>query len=223
MAKVQETTSIFDLLSSIELGERVEKKGNVQYLSWANAWDLLKKHYPNAQRRVYENPLTGLNYFSDGNSAYVKVGIVIDELEHIDYLPVMDFRNNSVKLDKITSVDINKSIQRSTAKAIAMHGLGLALWKGEDIPTHVPETTPQTTPTPPDELPELNKDSEAWEQVTKYVRDNYKNGIEKIGKQLNRRYKMNAATKKLIAGIIKDAASNASEDGAEIPTENGGE
>jgi len=146
-----------------------------------------------------------LNYFTDGNTAYVKVGIIINGMEHIDYLPVMDFRNNSIRMDKVTSMDINKAIQRSTAKAIAMHGLGLALWTNEDIPTHVPETTPSTDPTPAPELTEITTKSKEWEQVTKYVADNYKNGIEKIGKQLNRRYKMSAATKKLIAAIITNA------------------
>ena len=91
---------------------------------------MLKKAYPNAQRKVYESDHTGLNFFTDGKTCYVKVGIVVNDIEHIDYLPVMDFRNKSITVDKVTSTDVNKAIQRATAKAIAMHGLGLSLWTG---------------------------------------------------------------------------------------------
>ena len=118
----------FKKLSSIEIKDLIEKKGKFSYLSWASAWSLIKEQYPTAQRIVYESEHTGLNFFSDGTTAYVKVGIVIDGIEHIDYLPIMDYRNQSIKLDKITSMDVNTAIQRSTAKAIAMHGLGLSLW-----------------------------------------------------------------------------------------------
>ena len=115
----------FEELAKVSIKDKVEKKGNFDYLSWANAWALIKLKYPNAQRNVYEDQATGLNFFTDGKTAYVKVGIVINDLEHIDYLPIMDFRNNSIRVEKITSMDVNTAIQRSTAKAVAMHGLGL--------------------------------------------------------------------------------------------------
>ena len=123
----------FKELSKISVKEKVEKKGQFNYLSWANAWSMCKEKYPDTQRKVYEDDATGLNFFSDGKTAYVKVGIIVNGIEHIDYLPVMDFRNNSIPIDKITSMDVNTTIQRSTAKAIAMHGLGLSLWIGEDV------------------------------------------------------------------------------------------
>ena len=122
-------------LSELPIKRLVEKKGGLDYLSWSNAWDMLKKIHPTAQRNIYEDLHSNLNYFNDGKSAYVKVGVVVNEIEHIDYLPVMDFRNKSIPVDKITSMDVNKAIQRATAKAIAMHGLGLSLWTGEDIPS----------------------------------------------------------------------------------------
>ena len=131
----------FKKLSAIDIKNLVEKKGKFSYLSWASAWSLIKEQHPSAQRIVYESEHTGLNYFTDGNSAYVKVGIVIDGLEHIDYLPIMDFRNNSIKIDKVSSMDVNTAIQRSTAKAIAMHGLGLSLWIGEDLNKTISQPT----------------------------------------------------------------------------------
>ncbi len=130
----------FEQLATISVKDKIEKKGNFNYLSWANAWAMIKMKYPNAQRVVYESEHTGLNFFSDGTTAYVKVGVIVNDIEHIDYLPIMDYRNKSITLDKITSMDVNTAIQRSTAKAVAMHGLGLSLWVGEDI---VQATTPQ--------------------------------------------------------------------------------
>ena len=62
-------------LSELPIKRLVEKKGGLDYLSWSNAWDMLKKVYPTAQRKVYESEHTGLNYFTDGKSAYVKVGV----------------------------------------------------------------------------------------------------------------------------------------------------
>jgi hypothetical protein len=87
--------------------EKIERKGNLDYLSWANAWHMLKTAYPNAQRKVYEHEHTGFNYFTDGRTAYVKVGIIVNDLEHIDYLPVMDFRNYALPIDKISTTDVN--------------------------------------------------------------------------------------------------------------------
>ena len=129
---MEKKRNIFKQLSAISIKNKTDKKGKFDYLSWATAWNILKSEYPYAQRKVYECQETGLNFFTDGKTAYVKVGITIYEMEHIDYLPVMDYRNNSIPIEKVTSMDVNTAIQRSTAKAIAMHGLGLSLWIGED-------------------------------------------------------------------------------------------
>ena len=134
MAKVTKPTkSVFDSLNEINVNEKTEKKGNLTYLSWAWAWSEVKKLYPTVSRTVYETP-DGMNYFHDTNTAWVKVGVTIDDIEHIDYLPIMDFRNSSIKADKVTSFDVNKAIQRSTTKALALHGLGLYIYAGEDLP-----------------------------------------------------------------------------------------
>jgi hypothetical protein len=64
----------------------------------------------------------------------VKTGVTINGLEHIEYLPVMDYRNASIIVDNVTSFDVNKAIQRSLTKAVARHGLGLYIYAGEDLP-----------------------------------------------------------------------------------------
>lgn len=195
------SNSVFKTLSAISIKDKIERKGNLDYLSWANAWSLLKTHYPNAQRKIYEHEHTGLNYFTDGTTAYVKVGIIVNDVEHIDYLPVMDFRNNAIPIGKLTSMDVNKTIQRSTAKAIAMHGLGLSLWTGEDVP-ELTTSAPASAPAPTSELEELKKDSPNWAKVVQYVESNKTIGIEVIGKQLSRKYKMSPAVKKEIANLV---------------------
>lgn len=195
------SNSVFKTLSAISIKDKIERKGNLDYLSWANAWSLLKTHYPNAQRKIYEHEHTGLNYFTDGTTAYVKVGIIVNDIEHIDYLPVMDFRNNAIPIGKLTSMDVNKTIQRSTAKAIAMHGLGLSLWTGEDVP-ELTTSAPASAPAPTSELIVLEKDSANWEKVVQYVETNKTIGIEAIVKQLSRKYKMSPAVKKEIANLV---------------------
>ena len=191
--------SVYENLSSINIKDKIETKGKMDYLSWANAWQLLKQNYPEATRVVYEDPQTGWNYFTDGRSAWVKVGIKVNDLEHIDYLPIMDFRNNAVPIDRVTATDVNKTIQRSTAKAIAMHGLGLSLWTGEDVPelvTAKKDTTEQS-------LVELKINDENWVKVMKYVADNKSLGLSKIVEQLERKYKVTSTIKKSIASAIK--------------------
>lgn len=129
--------STFEKLSKIDVGQHIEKKGKLSYLSWAWAWAEFKKVVPNGNYKVYENA-QGLNYHNDNNSAWVKVGVIADDLEHIEYLPVMDFKNKSIPLGNVTSMDVNKAIQRALTKAIARHGLGLYIYAGEDLPEAPP-------------------------------------------------------------------------------------
>ena len=125
--------SIFETLNAINVGEHIEKKNGLSYLAWAWAWAEVKKKYPTATYTIYENK-DGWNYHTDGKTAWVKTGVTIDGLEHIEYLPVMDMRNRSIPIENVTSFDVNKAIQRSLTKACARHGLGLYIYAGEDLP-----------------------------------------------------------------------------------------
>tara|TARA_R110002020_G_scaffold236346_6_gene448665 strand:- start:3358 stop:3960 length:603 start_codon:yes stop_codon:yes gene_type:complete len=199
-----EKKNVFKDLAGISIKGKVERKGKFDYLSWATAWSLIKSEFPNAQRNVYESDHTGLNFFTDGQSAYVKVGITINDLEHIDYLPVMDYRNNSIPLAKITSMDVNTAIQRSTAKAIAMHGLGLSLWTGEDTQMISQPSTPVSkNPVPTKTIVELNIGDTNWEKVLKYIASNKDIGLPKIIKNLETKYKIKALVKKELSKHIK--------------------
>lgn len=128
-----ENKSIFDTLNEINVNGHTEKKNGLTYLSWAWAWAEVKKAFPEANYKIYENE-QGWNYFTDGKTCWVKTGVSILGQEHIEYLPVMDFRNKSIPADAITSFDVNKAIQRSLTKACARHGLGLYIYAGEDLP-----------------------------------------------------------------------------------------
>jgi hypothetical protein len=123
----------FTELNSINVGDKIEKKNNLSYLSWAWAWAELKKKFPEATYTIYENS-QGWCYHTDGKTCWVKTGVTVNGIEHIEYLPVMDFKNKSIPLENVTSYDVNKAIQRSLTKAVARHGLGLYIYAGEDLP-----------------------------------------------------------------------------------------
>lgn len=134
----EKVKSVFETLNSIDLTKYVEKKGNLSYVSWAYAWGKVKEYYPDATYKIYETP-DGMIYHTDGRTAWVKTGVTINGIENIEYLPVMDNRNASITLDRITSRVVNDSIQRSLTKACARHGLGLYIYAGEDLPEVVAE------------------------------------------------------------------------------------
>lgn len=137
----QNEKSIFETLNEINVSGKTEKKNGLTYLSWAYAWAEVKKFYSSAQYKVYERDTQWgpVNYFTDGRTCWVKVGVTIEGLEYIEMLPVMDYRNKSIALDKVTSCDVNKTIQRAITKAIARHGLGLLyVYAGEDYPDTAP-------------------------------------------------------------------------------------
>lgn len=182
----------FKKLSGIDISDKVDQKKNLTYLSWAHAWGIANTECESVSRTIYEDPVSGLPYFTDGKTCYVKVGVTVDGHENIDYLPVMDFRNDAIPLEKVTMVDVNKSIQRSTAKAIAMHGLGLKLWTKEDIMN--PQTPIQKEQPAPETKPEgktkLVYNSANWKKVAKYVATNKALGIDMLVSQLSTKYEI---------------------------------
>lgn len=142
-------SSVFEILSKVNVNGHTEKKNGLTYLSWAWAWAEVKKAFPDASYTIYENA-NGWNYHTDGRTAWVKTGVTIEGLEHIEYLPVMDFKNRSIPADQLTSFDVNKAIQRSLTKAVARHGLGLYIYAGEDLPEG------EEAPASPKETAEIN-------------------------------------------------------------------
>lgn len=143
---IETKENYFKELNKIEC--KTEKKKNLTYISWADAWAEVKKQYPDSNYMIYENsewfPFWESKFWID-----CKVGVTINWVEHIIRLPVMDWANKAMKLDTYsyktkywektcewaTQFDINKTIMRAFAKAIAMHGVWLYVFRWEDLPT----------------------------------------------------------------------------------------
>lgn len=154
-ATADERRSIyFDTLYSLDMNDKVEKRENLSYLSWANAWAEFKRAYPSATYRIVKDPITNLPYFADERTGImVYTEVTVDEITHEMWLPVMNTSNKAMKLEAYTykvydkfkkeyvertveaasMFDINKTIMRCLVKNLAMFGLGLYIYAGEDI------------------------------------------------------------------------------------------
>jgi hypothetical protein len=130
--------NIFKDLYKINVDRYVMTKGGgnfkAKYISWPDAWALLKLDHPDASWQAYENPTSGMPYFvsPDGCGAMVKVGVTVNDVEMVCWQPIMDKRLNGMKLQAITSRDISDTIARALVKAIGLHGLGLQLWSKQE-------------------------------------------------------------------------------------------
>jgi len=201
-----QSKTVFDTLNAINVNDRTETKNKLTYLSWAWAWQTVKENYPTATYTIYENE-GGMFYHSDGKSAWVKTGVTIEGIEHIEYLPVMDFRNASIQIDKINSTDVNKSIQRSLTKAIARHGLGLYVYAGEDLPQNEVVALAEEKAKAEKErkaaaLLTLKKGDKNWDNIINYVKDNKSQGVDKLITMVGRKYKITATVIREITEIV---------------------
>jgi|TARA_R110000744_G_scaffold67288_1_gene137210 hypothetical protein len=192
------TQTTFEKLSAINVNTKTAKKGGLNYLSWAWSWSEVKKACPDANYTIYEN-LDGLFYHNDGKTAWVKTGVTIEGVEHIEYLPIMNFSNKSVNLENITSVDVNKAIQRSITKASARHGLGMYIYLGEDYP-EVAEAAVVVTKS--DGLLPLTVKDHNWSKVSKYVVEHKAMGVKRILDSLSVKYKISSQVKTAISKMI---------------------
>ena len=131
--------NVFEVLDKVDVSEKSEKKGRFTYLSWAWALRTLLEHFPEATWIVHEyddglgNGFTGQPYMQTPAGAFVKVILTVDGIDIEQVHPVLDHKNKTV--EQPNAFQINTSIQRCLAKAIALHGLGLYIYAGEDLPT----------------------------------------------------------------------------------------
>ena len=196
----------FEKLNAINLNGHIEKKNNLTYLSWAWAWAEVKKACPDATYKIGETEYDEVLGFMCHSS----VTIEGETLEM--WLPVMDGANQSMKkyayeyttrygnksVAAATSFDINKTMMRCLVKNLAMFGLGLYIYAGEDLP----EVTETAQPSAPIELKELKKGDENWIKVVKYVTENKGADSSVIIQQLSRKYKVSTALKKEITSLL---------------------
>lgn len=129
----------FNKVSSIDVSKMTEEKNGLTYLSWAMAWKEFCKVYPNARYEIVKNE-NNLPYFKDDEVGYmVYTRVTVDELTHEMWLPVLDFKNKPMM--KPNMFDINKTVMRCLTKNLAMFGLGLHVYTGEDLPSE--DDTPE--------------------------------------------------------------------------------
>ena len=161
--------AMFDALYSLDLSDKLEKRDNdkLSYLSWANSWAEFKRAYPNAEYRIIKNTETNLPYFNDPNiGIIVYTEVTADNQTYEMWLPVMNSSNKAMKetaytyqvydtfkrqyvektVNAATMFDINKTIMRCLVKNLAMFGLGLYVYAGEDIPCDETTQTDSTNP-----------------------------------------------------------------------------
>lgn len=155
---MEEVKSVFDDLYSVNVNGYTEDRDGLTYLTWSFAWAEVKKRYPNA---VYEiEKFNGLPYVYDENTGFmVYTNVTIDGITHEMWLPVMDSKNKAMKavpyeyetksgkrtVQAATMFDINKTIMRCLVKNLAMFGLGLYIYAGEDLPEAEKEEAKKTS------------------------------------------------------------------------------
>ena len=132
--KDKKDKSTFDVLSKVDVNKYKKKKGKFDYLSWAWAVTELLKVKPEATWHTHEYEVEGRirPYMVTEAGFFVMVSVTIDNITRSQIHPVLDYKN--VPIQDPTAQQINTSIQRCLAKAIALHGLGLYIFAGEDLP-----------------------------------------------------------------------------------------
>lgn len=207
---MEKKQTVFERLSAINVNEHVEKKDNLTYLSWAWAWSETKRACPDATYKILETEYDE----ALGFMCHTTVTIEGETLEM--WLPVMDGKNKSMKkqsyeyatkfgtktVEAATTFDINKTIMRCLVKNLAMFGLGIYIYAGEDLPESEVPKKPEPKPSVQKELIELEKGTDNWQAVVDYVTKNKAMGVEKIGAQLVRKYKISTELKKEIANLV---------------------
>lgn len=125
--------ALFAKLFATNVNDHTEQKNGLTYLSWAWAWAEFKKACPDAVYKVIKQE-NGLPYVIDETGAMVYTEVTACGVTHEMWLPVMDFKNKTIPADAVTMTDVNKAIMRCLTKNLAMFGLGLYIYAGEDLP-----------------------------------------------------------------------------------------
>lgn len=218
MEKQQKELTTFEKLSSINVNDKVEKKSNLTYLSWAWAWSETKRVCPDATYQI------GMTEYDDklGFMCHTSVTIGGESLEM--WLPVMDGANKSMRkeaydyqtrygtktCEAATTFDINKTLMRCLVKNLAMFGLGIYIYAGEDLPeseTQTPtvaqsSTTPAKTEKVANGKIDLKIGDANWDKVVKYVNENKDAGIKKIVDALSVKYTISNLVKNNLTKIV---------------------
>ncbi|MBU7218396.1 DUF1071 domain-containing protein [Staphylococcus gallinarum] len=133
--------TLFEQLNTLNVSDHVEKKNGFNYLAWTHAHEQLKNVDPNYEIKIHEFPHPDIAndqvfvpYLATPEGYFVKVSITLKGITESEWLPVLDFKNKSLSKGQATTFDINKAQKRCFVKAAALHGLGLYIYSGEELP-----------------------------------------------------------------------------------------
>lgn len=192
----------FKTLSKINVNDMVDKKKTggttLTYLSWASAFQVAKENYPDLEYQIERNPETGMPYWYDPLTGYmVFTKVTIGSQTHEMWLPVMDGTNHAMKAEPYevqtkykkftvpaaTICDINKAIMRCLVKNLSMFGLGLYIYRGEDLPECESQAQPANKPIEKATQPQAPAQAPAKDTrlVTKQMVDFLKDTIKGCG------------------------------------------
>ncbi|BAU28193.1 uncharacterized protein DUF1071 [Aneurinibacillus soli] len=161
--------NFYEKMASVDVGEFIEKKAGFSYLSWSWAVDQLRRHDPTATWEVKR--FDSMPYLKTDCGYFVEVAVTCNGVELSQIHPVLDNRNKPI--EKPNSFQINTSIQRCLAKAIALHGLGLYIYSGEDLPPSEPQ---EPTPSIKENWKKLMGDTDKFDaQYQKWVSEGRSN------------------------------------------------
>lgn len=121
--------SIFQVLNNVDISKLTKEKGKFKYLSWSNAVRESSKLFPDISWEMTK--WDNLPYLKTELGYFVECTVKIKDSVKTQMMPVLDLRNQTLTAPKAN--DINKCQMRALTKAIALHGLGIDLWAGEDI------------------------------------------------------------------------------------------
>jgi hypothetical protein len=203
--------SVFERLSAINVNDHVEKKKDLTYLSWAWAWAVTKRECPDATYKLLPTE------YDEALGFMVHTEVTIEGETLPMWLPVMDGANKSMlktsqtystrygdkQVDAATTFDINKTMMRCLVKNLAMFGLGIYIYAGEDLPEAEVSTPAPAKAKPASNLIDLAVDDANWNGVVKYAKDNKALGFDKIGQQLSRKYNLSNEVKQAIVDLLK--------------------
>ncbi len=130
------TKSVWATLSAIDCNKHTEKKGQLTYLSWTWAWQILMEYYPSSSFEFMPEQ------HLDNGTVMTSCSVTVEGITRSMWLPVMDNKNKSILVP--TSREISDARMRCLAKCIALHGLGLYIYAGEDLPQAAQEAKSQT-------------------------------------------------------------------------------
>jgi hypothetical protein len=203
--KRKQTT--FEKLSAVNVNKYVEKKNNLTYLSWAYAWAETKKHCPDARYEILDTE------YDDAIGFMCHTQVTIEGETLSMWLPVMDSKNQAMKkqmysyttrygekqVAQATTTDINKTIMRCLTKNLAMFGLGIYIYAGEDMPMEDDKVVKTTS----SDKPTLEVGDTKWDAMAKFCTENKALGYKKLCDKIGTKYTLSAGVKNEIKNLIK--------------------